>query len=49
MKVLKVILAIILPPVAAFMQVKLTMHFWINLVLKNKPLRLTDKAEKPTL
>jgi uncharacterized membrane protein YqaE (UPF0057 family) len=33
MKLLKVILAVILPPVAAFMQVKLTLHFWINLVL----------------
>jgi uncharacterized membrane protein YqaE (UPF0057 family) len=33
MKVLKIILAIILPPVAAFMQVKLTLHFWVNLVL----------------
>ncbi|MDD5247150.1 MAG: YqaE/Pmp3 family membrane protein [Candidatus Omnitrophica bacterium] len=33
MKVLKIILAIILPPVAAFMQVGLTAHFWINLVL----------------
>jgi len=33
MKVLKIILAIILPPVAAYMQVKLTLHFWINLVL----------------
>ncbi len=33
MKVLKIILAIFLPPVAAFMQVGLTKHFWINLVL----------------
>ena len=33
MKILKIILAIFLPPVAAFMQVKLTLHFWINLVL----------------
>jgi len=33
MKLLKIILAIILPPVAAFMQVGLTKHFWINLVL----------------
>jgi len=33
MKILKIILAIILPPVAAFMQVGLTAHFWINLVL----------------
>ena len=33
MKLLKIILAIFLPPVAAFMQVGLTKHFWINLVL----------------
>ena len=33
MKVVKIILAIILPPVAALLQVKLTLHFWINLVL----------------
>ena len=33
MKVLKIILAIILPPVAAYMQVKITAHFWVNIVL----------------
>ncbi len=33
MKVLKIILAIVLPPVAAFMQVGLTAQFWINIVL----------------
>jgi len=33
MKVIKIILAIILPPVAAFLQVKLTAHFWINIIL----------------
>jgi uncharacterized membrane protein YqaE (UPF0057 family) len=33
MKALKIILAIVLPPVAAFLQVKLTLHFWVNLVL----------------
>jgi uncharacterized membrane protein YqaE (UPF0057 family) len=33
MKVLKVILAIVLPPVAVFMQVRLGFHFWVNLVL----------------
>jgi uncharacterized membrane protein YqaE (UPF0057 family) len=33
MKILKIVLAILLPPVAAFMQVGLTTHFWINLVL----------------
>ncbi len=33
MKVVKIILAIFLPPVAAFMQVGLSTHFWINIVL----------------
>ena len=33
MKIVKIILAIILPPVAAFLQVGLTSHFWINIVL----------------
>ncbi len=33
MKLVKIILAIILPPVAAFMQVGLTKHFWINIIL----------------
>ncbi len=33
MKLVKIILAILLPPVAAFMQVGLTTHFWINIVL----------------
>ena len=33
MKAVKVILAILLPPVAAYMQVKVTSHFWINIVL----------------
>ena len=33
MKLVKIILAIFLPPVAAFMQVGLTTHFWINIVL----------------
>jgi len=33
MKVVKIILAIVLPPIAAFMQVGLTTHFWINIVL----------------
>ena len=32
-KILLIILAIILPPVAAFLQVGATKHFWINLVL----------------
>jgi len=33
MQILKIVLAIILPPVAAYLQVKLTKHFWINLIL----------------
>jgi uncharacterized membrane protein YqaE (UPF0057 family) len=32
-KVLKVILAIFLPPVAAFLQVGVSEHFWINIIL----------------
>jgi uncharacterized membrane protein YqaE (UPF0057 family) len=30
---IKVILSVFLPPVAAFMQVGLTTHFWINIAL----------------
>jgi uncharacterized membrane protein YqaE (UPF0057 family) len=33
MEILKIVLAILLPPVAAFMQVGATKHFIINLVL----------------
>ena len=33
MNIVKIILAIFLPPVAAFMQVGVTMHFWLNIVL----------------
>lgn len=33
MEILKIILAILLPPVAAYLQVNLTTHFWINIVL----------------
>jgi uncharacterized membrane protein YqaE (UPF0057 family) len=33
MTVLKIVLAIVLPPVAAFMQVGIGMHFWLNIVL----------------
>jgi len=33
MKIVKIILAIVIPPVAAFMQVGLTTQFWVNLVL----------------
>ena len=32
-KIIKIILAIFLPPVAAFIQVGLTKHFWINILL----------------
>jgi len=33
MQVLKIILAIILPPVAAYMQVGASTHLWVNIVL----------------
>jgi uncharacterized membrane protein YqaE (UPF0057 family) len=33
MTLLMVILAILLPPVAVFLKVGITKHFWINLVL----------------
>ena len=33
MKVLKIVLCIFLPPVAAFLQVGATKHLWINIVL----------------
>ncbi|NJK92421.1 MAG: YqaE/Pmp3 family membrane protein [Blastochloris sp.] len=33
MIIVKIILSLILPPVAAFLQVGLTTHFWINLAL----------------
>ena len=33
MKIVKILLAIFLPPVAAFLQVGPTKHLWINIVL----------------
>ena len=33
MVVIKIILAILLPPVAAALQVGISTHFWINLIL----------------
>lgn len=33
MDILKIILAIIFPPVAAFLQVGVSMHFFINILL----------------
>jgi len=33
MEIVKIILAIFLPPVAAYLQVGLTKHFWINIIL----------------
>ena len=33
MKIIRIILAILLPPVAAFLQVGVSTHFWINIVL----------------
>ena len=31
--IVKIILAIILPPVAAFLQVGVSTHFWVNIIL----------------
>lgn len=33
MTVIKIIFAIFLPPVAAFLQVGIGLHFWLNLLL----------------
>lgn len=33
MEIVKIVLAIFLPPVAAFLQVGLSTHFWINIIL----------------
>lgn len=33
MIIVKILLAIFLPPVAAFLQVGLSTHFWINIIL----------------
>ncbi len=33
MKIVKIICSILLPPVAAFLQVGATTHLWINIVL----------------
>jgi uncharacterized membrane protein YqaE (UPF0057 family) len=33
MPILRLILAVLLPPLGAFLQVGLSTHFWINLVL----------------
>ena len=33
MKLLKILLAIFLPPIAAFLQVGVTPHLWINILL----------------
>lgn len=33
MDILKIILAILLPPVGVFMEVGLGMHFWLNVLL----------------
>ncbi|AQQ72292.1 hypothetical protein SMSP2_02675 [Limihaloglobus sulfuriphilus] len=33
MIIIKIILAIILPPLAAFLQVGVSTHFWINIIL----------------
>ncbi len=33
MEILRIVLAIILPPLGVFLQVGLTKHFWINVLL----------------
>ncbi|GJL96977.1 MAG: proteolipid membrane potential modulator [Hyphobacterium sp.] len=33
MDIIRIILAILLPPLGVFLQVGLTVHFWINLIL----------------
>ncbi|MFM2044415.1 MAG: hypothetical protein RLY86_2991 [Pseudomonadota bacterium] len=33
MDILRIILAILLPPLGVFLQVGLGMHFWINIIL----------------
>lgn len=33
MDILKIVLAVLLPPVAAFLEVGLSTHFWINVLL----------------
>ena len=33
MEIVKIVLSIFLPPVAAFLQVNVSTHFWINIVL----------------
>ena len=33
MKIVKIILAIFIPPIAALLQVGVSAHFWINIIL----------------
>lgn len=33
MNIIKILLAIFLPPVAAFLQVGIGLHFWLNILL----------------
>ena len=33
MQIIKIILCLFLPPVAAYLQVGVTQHFWINIIL----------------
>jgi len=33
MQIVKILLAVFLPPVAAFLQVGISMHFWLNILL----------------
>jgi uncharacterized membrane protein YqaE (UPF0057 family) len=33
MKLVKIVLSIFIPPVAAFLQVGVSTHFWVNIIL----------------
>jgi uncharacterized membrane protein YqaE (UPF0057 family) len=39
--ILRIVLAIILPPLGVFLQVGLTKHFWINVLLSIFPISET--------
>ena len=41
MDILRVVLAIILPPLGVFLQVGLTKHFWINVLFSIFPISET--------
>ncbi len=33
MQIVKIVLSIVFPPIAAFLQVNTGMHFWVNIIL----------------